>query len=150
LEYRDRLWRNHFSSIIIFKLSNERKSLLKTKTLLLIFPFFFLITFIPACGNNPYPPESDQLIGYTALGEDPRTLDPAQVSDTTSAEILCQFYDALYQNAYLDRPYRVVPALAAGYPEKRIFYEDAGKRGNKKESKDGIYIQTEGRHPFPG
>lgn len=134
------MWRNHFSSIIIFKLSNERKSLLKTKTLLLIFPFFFLITFIPACGNNPYPPESDKLIGYTALGEDPRTLDPAQVSDTTSAEILCQFYDALYQHAYLDRPYRVVPALAASYPEKRIFYETVQEKGETKKKARMEYI----------
>ena len=118
----------------------ERKSLLKIKTLLFIFPFFFLITFIPACGNDPYPPESDQLIGYTALGEDPRTLDPAQVSDTTSAEILCQFYDALYQNAYLDRPYRVVPALAASYPEKRIFYENVQEKGKTKKKARMEYI----------
>jgi len=118
----------------------ERIFSLKTKTLLLIPPFFFLIIFIPACGNNPYPPENDQLIGYTALGEDPRTLDPAQVSDTTSAEILCQFYDALYQNAYLDRPYRVVPALAAGYPEKRIFYEDVQEKGETKKKARMEYI----------
>ncbi len=122
------------------KVPFERKPPLKIKTLLLIPPFFFLITFIPACGNNPYPPESDKLIGYTALGEDPRTLDPAQVSDTTSAEILCQFYDALYQNAYLDRPYRVVPALAASYPEKRIFYENVQEKGETKKKARMEYI----------
>jgi ABC-type oligopeptide transport system substrate-binding subunit len=77
-----------------------------------------------ACENNPYPPENGKLIGYTALTEDPRTLDPAQVSDTNSAEILTQVYDALYQNAYLDRPYKVAPALAADYPVKRTFTED--------------------------
>ena len=32
-----------------------------------------------------------------------------------------QIYDALYQNAYLDRPYRVVPALAADYPRNASF-----------------------------
>ncbi len=118
----------------------ERIFSLRTRTLLLIFPFLFLIAFIPACGNNPYPPETDHLIGYTALGEDPRTLDPAQVSDTTSAEILCQFYDALYQNAYLERPYRVVPALAASYPEKRIFYEDVQEKGETKKKARMEYI----------
>jgi ABC-type transport system substrate-binding protein len=83
-----------------------------------------LAVLLAACvGNNPYPPEGRAMILYAALAEDPRTLDPAQVSDTTSAEILTQIYDSLYQNAYLDRPYRVVPALAAGYPEKRIFHE---------------------------
>ena len=80
------------------------------------------------------------MIGYTALGEDPRTLDPAQVSDTTSAEILCQFYDALYQHAYLDRPYRVVPALAASYPEKRLFYEDVQEKGETKKKARMEYI----------
>jgi oligopeptide transport system substrate-binding protein len=125
---------------MFLKVPLERKPSLKTKTLLPIFSFFFLITFISACGNNPYPPESGKLIGYTALGEDPRTLDPAQVSDTTSAEILCQFYDALYQNAYLDRPYRVVPALAAGFPEKRIFYEDVQEKGETKKKARMEYI----------
>jgi oligopeptide transport system substrate-binding protein len=115
------------------------------------------MAFIPACGNNPYPPESKKLIGYTALGEDPRTLDPAQVSDTNSAEILCQFYDALYQNAYLDRPYRVVPALATSYPEKRIFYENVQENGKFKKVtrmeyvfklRDDIYFQDD--PCFPG
>ena len=90
-----------------------------------------LTAFVQACGNNPYPPEDRKLIGYAALGEDPRTLDPAQVSDTTSAEILCQIYDSLYQNAYLDRPYTVIPALAAAFPEKRIFYEEVQEKGKK-------------------
>jgi hypothetical protein len=38
------------------------------------------------------------MIGYAALGEDPRTLDPAQVFDTVSAEILDQIYDSLHKN----------------------------------------------------
>ncbi len=90
-----------------------------------------LTAFVQACGNNPYPPEDRKLIGYAALGEDPRTLDPAQVSDTTSAEILCQIYDSLFQNAYLDRPYTVIPALAAAFPEKRIFYEEVQEKGKR-------------------
>ena len=94
---------------------------------LVLLPLFF----VQACGNNPYPPEDRKLIGYSALGEDPRTLDPAQVSDTTSAEILCQIYDSLYQNAYLDRPYTVIPALAAAFPEKRIFYEEVQEKGKQ-------------------
>ena len=124
-----------------------------------ILPLFILLLVlcVSACGNNPYPTEGDRLIGYTALGEDPRTLDPAQVSDTTSAEILCQIYDALYQNAYLDRPYRVVPALAADYPEKRIFYEDVQEKGMTRKAarmeyifrlRDDIYFQDD--PCFPG
>ena len=99
-----------------------------------------VIVIIAACSNNPYPPESSRLIGYTALGEDPRTLDPAQASDTTSTEILCQIYDSLYQNSYLDRPYRVIPALAADYPQKRIFTEEVLERGKLKEVARMEYI----------
>ena len=86
-------------------------------------------------GNNPYPPEGSKAIGYRGLAEDPRTLDPAQVSDTNSAEILCQIYDALYQNAYLDRPYRVEPALAQGFPKKRLFEETVVEQGVAKKKK---------------
>lgn len=127
----------------------------KTKGLLVL-ALFSLVAFIPACGNNPYPLESSKLIGYGALGEDPRTLDPAQVSDTNSAEILCQIYDSLYQNAYLDRPYRVVPALAADYPEKRIFYEDVKEKGKTSKVarmeylfklRDDIYFQDDPSFP---
>ena len=95
--------------------------------------FLCLLLLLSACGNNPYPPGGDKLIGYAALAEDPRTLDPAQVSDTTSAEILCQIYDALYQNSYLDRPYRLIPALATDFPEKRVFSEDVVEKGVTKK-----------------
>lgn len=116
----------------------------------------FLALF-PACGNNPYPPSQGKTILYSALSEDPRTLDPAQVSDTTSAEVLTQIYDSLYQNAYLDRPYKVVPALAEGYPEKRIFSEEIrdekGTRTTERMEytftlRDDIYFQDD--PCFPG
>jgi oligopeptide transport system substrate-binding protein len=108
------------------------------KAFICVFCFFVLVT----CGNNPYPPDGGKMTGYSALGEDPRTLDPAQVSDTTSAEVLTQIYDALYQNAYLDRPYRVVPALAADYPVKHIFSEDVIENGIRKKVQRMEYIFT--------
>ena len=110
------------------------------------------VVFLPACGNNPYPEEQGKSVGYAALAEDPRTLDPAQVSDTTSAEILGQICDSLYQNAYLDRPYRVEPALATGYPEKRLFYESVEEGGILRRKarmeylftlRDDIYFQDD-------
>ena len=102
--------------------------------------------------QRPLPPERGKMIGYAALGEDPRTLDPAQVSDTVSAEILSQIYDSLYQNAYLPRPYKVEPAIAADYPEKRIFYEEVTEKGVMKKVarmeytfhlKDDVYFQDD-------
>ncbi len=97
------------------------------------------------------------MIGYAALGEDPRTLDPAQVSDVVSADILDQMYDSLYQNAYLPRPYKVEPAIASGYPEKRVFYEEVTEKGVKKKVprmeytfhlRDDVYFQDD--PCFPG
>ena len=122
------------------------------KRFMLMSFFCVLAAGLTACGNNPYPAEKGKSINYTALAEDPRTLDPAQVSDTTSAEILDQIYDSLYQNAYLDRPYKVEPALAAGYPEKRIFYEQVPEKGVAKKVarmeytfrlRDDIYFQDD-------
>lgn len=116
-----------------------------------------LTALLYACGNNLYPSESGKMISYRGLAEDPRTLDPAQVSDTNSAEILCQIYDSLFQNAYLDRPHRVEPSLAAGYPEKRIFYENVEEKGVRKKIsrmeyvfrlRDDIYFQDD--PCFPG
>jgi oligopeptide transport system substrate-binding protein len=122
-----------------------------------VFIYLFCLVVLVACKNNPYPPEGGKLIGYTALTEDPRTLDPAQVSDTNSGEILTQIYDALYQNAYLDRPYKVVPALAVDYPVKRTFAEDVEEKGMKKKItrmeytftlRDDVYFQDD--PCFPG
>ncbi len=133
--------------------------MLRKKTLTL---FIYLICPVclmglAACGNNPYPPDQGRMVLYTALSEDPRTLDPAQVSDVISAEVTTQIYDALYQNAYLDRPYKVEPALAEGYPEKRLFYEEVPQKdGTKKVARmeytfrlrDDVYFQDD--PCFPG
>lgn len=122
---------------------------MRPRTLLL---YAVLALLLYACGNNPYPAEKGKMISYRGLTEDPRTLDPAQVSDTNSAEILCQIYDSLFQNAYLDRPYRVEPSLAAGYPEKKIFYENVEEKGVRKKVgrmeyifrlKDDLYFQDD-------
>jgi len=133
--------------------NRTRMSALKSLMLLAILG----VVFLPACGNNPYRPEPGRSVGYAALTEDPRTLDPAQASDTNSAEILSQIYDSLYQNAYLARPYRVEPALAAGYPEKRFFYEAVEEKGAVRrvermeyvfKLKDDIFFQDD--PCFPG
>ena len=116
-----------------------------------------LAACLPSCSNNPYPAASAGQTLYTALSEDPRTLDPAQVSDVTSGEITNQIYDALYQNSYLDRPYKVEPALAAAYPDKRVFYETVTENGVRNKVarmeytfklRDDIYFQDD--PCFPG
>lgn len=44
-------------------------------------------------------------------------LDPALVSDLPSIQAISRIYEGLYQYAYLERPYRVEPCLAASMPE---------------------------------
>ena len=46
-----------------------------------------------------------------------RGLDPARVSDVASIAALSLVYEGPYRYAYLDRPYRLEPGLAAGLPE---------------------------------
>ena len=36
-----------------------------------VFIYLFCFVALVACGNNPYPPDSGKMIGYSALGEDP-------------------------------------------------------------------------------
>jgi len=43
-------------------------------------------------------------------------LDPCQAGDNTSAGMISQIYDALYEYHYLKRPYELKPALADGMP----------------------------------
>lgn len=124
---------------------------------LLALAMLLVLILVSACTNNPYPPAEGTMIAYAALGEDPRTLDPAQVGDTVSAQILCQVYDSLYQNAYLPRPYKVEPAIARDYPEKRTFSEEVVEKGVKKtvprmeyvfHLRDDVYFQDD--PCFPG
>ena len=46
-----------------------------------------------------------------------RTLDPALASDVSSGVAVGHLYDRLLQYHYLERPYRLVPAMAAAMPE---------------------------------
>lgn len=46
-----------------------------------------------------------------------RTLDPARAGDVASGMAVGKIYETLLEYHYLDRPYRVVPALAAEMPE---------------------------------
>jgi ABC-type transport system substrate-binding protein len=124
---------------------------------LLVLAAFLALALASSCTNNPYPPAQGKMIEYAALGEDPRTLDPAQVGDTVSAQILCQIYDSLFQNAYLPRPYKVEPAIAKGFPEKRTFSEEVVEKGVKKtvtrmeytvHLRDDVYFQDD--PCFPG
>jgi ABC-type transport system substrate-binding protein len=75
------------------------------------------VALLWACTNNPYPSSDDDAkILYTTFREAPRTLDPAVAYDTVSHAITGEVYDTLLEYHYLDRPYRLIPGLAAGLP----------------------------------
>lgn len=70
-----------------------------------------------ACGNNPYPDaERTAKTVYVAFQAPPKTLDP-QVSYTVVDHLLTgNIFDTLLEYHYLDRPYRLIPALAEAVP----------------------------------
>ncbi len=69
------------------------------------------------CTNNPYPDEDEAAkVLYVAFAVAPKTLDP-QVSYTTVDHLITSnVFDTLLEYHYLDRPYRLIPALAEGVP----------------------------------
>src|SRR5256885_6859934 len=62
-------------------------------------------------------PERDTKTLYTAYGSNIKTLDPGNIGDTTSAGVAGNFFECLYNYAYGDRPYRLIPELATRLPE---------------------------------
>jgi len=70
------------------------------------------------CTNNPYPDADETAkVLYVAFSSPPKTLDP-QVSYTViDHAVTGNVFDTLLEYAYLERPYRLIPALAAAVPQ---------------------------------
>ncbi len=63
------------------------------------------------------------------------SIDPAKAFDGKSLKIISQTYETLYEYHYLQRPYKLVPLLAEGYPE----WSNKGKTLKIKIKKGIIY-----------
>src|SRR5262249_11152318 len=73
-----------------------------------------------ACGNNPYPGADDGAkVGYGALSEPPKTLDPAVSYSTIDHVVIANVQDTLLEYHYLKRPFELIPGLAEAVPEPR-------------------------------
>jgi oligopeptide transport system substrate-binding protein len=74
---------------------------------------------VAGCSNNPFPAgETAQPIVYTAMGEDPKTLDPSICYDAGCAAVVDPIYPAYLQYHYLKRaPFVPELALGAAMPE---------------------------------
>ncbi len=76
----------------------------------------FLVTALFACSNNPYGSFPAGKVILTNLPDDPRTLDPARVGDTTSNAIASNLHDTPFEYDYLKRPLSLKPAMATSMP----------------------------------
>lgn len=73
---------------------------------------------VAACTNDPYPRvDRDVKILYTSYPEPPKTLDPAIAYSTIDHLVTGPVYDTLLEYHYLERPYRLIPALVREVPE---------------------------------
>jgi oligopeptide transport system substrate-binding protein len=76
------------------------------KFYILILPLILLIT---SCENKK--------IIHLGLQKGISSIDPAKGFDGKSLKIISQSYETLYEYHYLQRPYKLIPLLAEGYPE---------------------------------
>ncbi|MDE0884540.1 MAG: ABC transporter substrate-binding protein [Myxococcota bacterium] len=73
---------------------------------------------VVGCNNNPYSNDDDgRKVLYKSYREAPRTLDPAVAYTTGAHAITGEVYETLLEYHYLERPYVLIPGLAAGLPE---------------------------------
>jgi len=79
-----------------------------------------LVPGLTACTNNPYAEADDQRkILYKSYREAPRTLDPAVAYTTSAHAITGEVYETLLEYHYLERPYVLIPGLAAEMPTRQ-------------------------------
>lgn len=80
-----------------------------------LFGFLFLGLAITHC-TPKVDPDSKEKILRISTGDDPKGADPAQMSDTVSAEFAGLIFDGLLQFSYLGPAGQVEPALAESLP----------------------------------
>ncbi|XHR26801.1 MAG: ABC transporter substrate-binding protein [Chthoniobacteraceae bacterium] len=110
---------------------------------------------LAGCDNNPHPRPLHQkradgqpwVVGYRAISEDPRSLDPQFSYDTLGNAIIAQLYESLLQySPFKTNPYELEPCLADGMPQ-RIQNAD-GSVDYDIRIKKGIYFHDD--PCFPG
>ncbi len=91
-----------------------------------LFLFLCLLGLVGCDGgvmNNPYPAlDEGKSILYSAFGERPKHLDPAQAYSENEYVFLAQIYAPPLQYHYLKRPYELIPLAAQALP--RVHYLD--------------------------
>ncbi|HEV2293441.1 MAG TPA: ABC transporter substrate-binding protein [Tepidisphaeraceae bacterium] len=67
--------------------------------------------------NTAADPSRDANTLYTIYASNVRWLDPAVISDVTSADVADQVFENLYNYDINERPYQIIPELAVDLPE---------------------------------
>jgi len=70
-----------------------------------------------SCGPGPLGGSSGDANTLYIVGGDFKGFDPVDAGDVESADEVSRVYEGLLEYAYLDRPYRPIPRLAASMPE---------------------------------
>ncbi len=118
-----------------------------------------LLLGVMGCGRGAldagYDPNEMVMFGETSRI---RTLDPVRAGDVASSLAIGKIYETLLEYHYLDRPYRVIPALAVAAPDisddglvytfrirEGIYFQDdpsfeaTGGRGRELVAEDFVY-----------
>ncbi len=69
------------------------------------------------CGADPYPGQPDEGTLRISFVSEMNGFDPVRANEDIRTQCVLNVYDALYQYAYLKRPYELEPCLAAALPE---------------------------------
>jgi peptide/nickel transport system substrate-binding protein len=88
---------------------------MRLRLLASLVPVLCLGLTLPLHAREPARPQ--KVVDTVMAAEGLKGFDPCQTGDTTSAGMVSQVYDALYEYHYLKRPYELKPALADGMPQ---------------------------------
>ena len=97
---------------------------------------------LAACTNDPYPnANAHDRVLYLSYPIAPKTLDPAVAYSVYDQQVTGNVFDTLLEYHYLERPYRLIPALAEAVPHPRL--EADGRVTYRFTLRPGVLFQDD-------
>jgi oligopeptide transport system substrate-binding protein len=75
------------------------------------------VIIIAGCRNSQSSQDPNEMVIRHTLPAKISSLDPGNISDTTSSTVASQIFECLYQYHFLKRPYELIPQLAESMPQ---------------------------------
>ena len=107
---------------------------------------------LAGCTNNPYPDaDAHAKVLYLSYPIAPKTLDPAVGYSVYDSQVTGNIFGTLLEYDYLERPYRLIPALAEALPhaepaaDGRVAYRFALRPGMLFQEDDCFALDGGGR-----